>query len=309
MSLEKLPQLDRIFLTDAGLETDLIFNHGIDLPLFASITLLSSASGISALERYFRSFLDLAACKKCGLVLESATWRASPDWAAPLGLTPQEMDTLNLSAIALLKRLQAEYRDTVPAIVVSGCIGPRGDGYDPGTVMAPEAARIYHAHQVGLLASAQVDQLTAITMTNVPEAIGIALASSAVGVPVAISFTVETDGRLPTGETLGQAISAVDQATGTYPAYYMINCAHPSHFQTVLESGGDWVQRVRGVRANASRCSHAELDVMTELDRGDALELANQYRELRQRHPQITVLGGCCGTDLSHLVAISNACL
>ncbi|MDZ4139304.1 MAG: homocysteine S-methyltransferase family protein [Erythrobacter sp.] len=305
----KLPQLESIFLTDAGLETDIMFNHGIDLPSFASITLLASANGVSALESYFRGFLDLAARKKCGIVLESATWRASPDWAEPLGLTRQELGALNTAAIAMLKRLQKEYQAAVPAIVISGCIGPRGDGYDPGRIMGVEEARAYHAHQIELLASAHADQITAITMTNVPEAIGIALAASAVNVPVAISFTVETDGRLPTGEGLSEAIAAVDQATAEYPAYYMINCAHPSHFGSVLENGADWVRRIRGVRANASRCSHAELDVMTELDRGDADELATEYRELRQRFPQLTVLGGCCGTDLSHVAAIAEACL
>lgn len=304
-----LPQLERLCLTDAGLETDLIYNQGLELPLFASVTLLGSPAGKAALKTYFRGFLDLAADRGCGIVLESATWRASPDWAAPLGLALSELDALNEDAIALLMQFRAEYADRIADIAISGCIGPRGDGYDPGQIMEAEQARAYHAHQIGLLAAAGVDLVSAITMTNPPEAIGIALAAREAGIPAAISFTVETDGRLPSGETLEAAIGAVDAATGGYPAYFMINCAHPSHFSTVLESNADWSMRIRGLRANASRCSHAELDVMTELDRGDAEALAGDYRDLRARFPQITVLGGCCGTDLAHIKAIADACL
>ncbi|MCL9998541.1 MAG: homocysteine S-methyltransferase family protein [Erythrobacter sp.] len=309
MPQARLPQLQSIFLTDAGLETDLIFNHGIDLPHFASIALLASASGTSALENYFRDFLDLAVRKNCGIVLESATWRASPDWAEPLGLTGPELDSLNQAAIIMLQRLREEYRAALPAIVISGCIGPRGDGYDPGRIMTVDEAQTYHTHQTGRLVAAGADQVSGITMTNVPEAIGIALAARAAQSPVALSFTVENDGRLPTGQSLASAIAAVDAATEAYPAYYMINCAHPTHFDAVLASGGDWVGRIGGLRANASRCSHAELDAMQDLDKGNAIELAADYGRLRERFPHINVLGGCCGTDLSHVAAIAEACI
>lgn len=309
MALTKLPQLESIFLTDAGLETDIIFNRGIDLPYFASITLLQSQEGRLALEEYFRGFLNLAARKRCGLILESATWRASTDWAEPLGLSLTELDALNFGAIELLKELRNEFEAIVPSIVISGCLGPRGDGYDPGKIMTEDEAETYHAHQSQILASAGADLLTAITMTNVPEAIGIAMAAKRLRIPVSISFTVETDGRLPTGESLSDAVNAVDRATNSSPAYYMINCAHPSHFATALEAGTGWTSRIRGVRSNASRCSHAELDAMTELDRGDTKELAAQHKELRQRFPHINVLGGCCGTDLLHVTAIAEACL
>lgn len=201
-------------------------------PHFASITLLASPEGVATLERYFRSFLDLAVRKKCGIVLESATWRASPDWAEPLGYSGSELDSLNSEAIALLQRLRDEYRAELPGIVISGCIGPRGDGYDPEWIMTVNEAQAYHAHQIGKLVTAGVDQVSAITMTNVPEAIGTVLAAGALSIPVAISFTLETDGRLPTGETLGAAIAAVDAVTDGYSAYFMINCAHlssPAH--------------------------------------------------------------------------------
>ena len=309
MDSASLPQLQRPFLTDAGLETDIVFNRGIDLPHFASITLLRSESGRSALDQYFRGFLELAQRFGSGLILESATWRASPDWAEPLGLTRDDLDGLNREAIAMLTGLRDQHASRANPIIVSGCIGPRGDGYDPGRIMSAEEAENYHLHQASILMAAGADMLSAITMTNVPEAIGVTRAARRIEAPVAISFTVETDGRLPTGEDLRDAVRAVDEATGAGPAYYMINCAHPTHFASSLERDADWTARIRGVRANASRCSHAELDTMTELDRGDPTELAALHRQLRDSFPQITILGGCCGTDLSHVRAIAEACL
>ena len=309
MTREPLRQLEHMFLTDAGLETDILFNRGIDLPHFASIVLFRSEVGRRALDDYFRGFLDLARRSGTGFILESATWRASPDWAQPLGLDTSELDELNRAAIAMLIALRDEYRsDTLP-IVVSGCIGPRGDGYDPGRIMSVVEAATYHSHQAGVLAAAGADMLSAITMTNIPEAIGVANTARALAIPVAISFTVETDGRLPTGDQLGAAISMVDEATGDYPAYFMINCAHPTHFAATMDDGAAWTARIRGVRANASRCSHAELDAMTELDIGDPHELAAHYHDLCRRFPRITVLGGCCGTDLRHVAAIAAACV
>ena len=301
-----LPQLERLFLTDGGIETDLIYNRGIDLPFFASILLLRSAEGEAAVDGYIRPYLDLARRQGTGFELMSATWRASPDWAADFGLTQDELDGLNRKSIESLRSLQEEYRD-VPT-VVSGCIGPRGDGYDPGRIMSVEEARDYHRRQVSTLAHAGADLITALTMTNIPEAAGLALAAKALEVPVAVSFTVETDGRLPTGDTLESAIAAVDEATGSYPAYYMINCAHPDHFAGALREGGDAIRRIRGLRANASRCSHAELDAMTELDDGNPEELGRLHRQIRETLPGITLLGGCCGTDLRHVAAIAEAC-
>ena len=301
-----LPHLDRLFLTDGGIETDLIYNRGIDLPFFASIMLLRTHEGEAALDDYFRPYLDLARRLGTGFELVSASWRASPDWALQFGITEEELDDLNRKSIDRLRSLQSEYAD-VPTIV-TGCIGPRGDGYDPGRIMSVDEARDYHRRQVSTLACAGADQIAAITMTNIPEATGIALAAKSLDVPVVIAFTVETDGILPTGDTLQDAIAAVDTATGSYPAYYMINCAHPDHFAGALREGGEAIRRIRGIRANASRCSHAELDAMTELDDGNPEELGRLYREIREALPGITVLGGCCGTDVRHIEAIAEAC-
>ena len=303
-----LPQLDRLFLTDAGLESDMIFNKGIDLPCFSSLTLLSTADGRQALDRYFREFLELARRTGAGCLLETATWRASSDWAEPLGLSLGELDRFNRDAVMLLLALRDEYASASLPVVVSGCIGPRGDGYDPGKIMSYAKAADYHARQATVLANAGADMLSAITMSNVNEAVGVTRAAERTGLPVAVSFTVETDGRLPTGDRLGDAIAEVDDVTAAYPAYYMVNCAHPAHFTEVLLEGGEWTQRLRGLRANASRCSHAELDAMTTLDDGDPVELGELYRQLRERLPQLSVLGGCCGTDIRHVTAIAEAC-
>jgi S-methylmethionine-dependent homocysteine/selenocysteine methylase len=267
--------------------------------------LLRTEDGRAALSRYFRDFLELARRQDAGCLLETATWRASRDWAPRLGLTVDELGSLNRNAVRLLQDLKNNHSDV--DVIVSGCLGPRGDGYDPGTIMSAEEASDYHGWQAEILAREGADMLSAITMTNVNEAIGVARAAERTGRPVAISFTVETDGLLPTGATLEQAIGEVDRATDAYPAYYMINCAHPTHFAAVLQGGGSWVDRIQGIRANASRCSHAELDAMTELDDGNPEELGQEYRELRRRLPQLTVLGGCCGTDIRHVTAIAEA--
>jgi S-methylmethionine-dependent homocysteine/selenocysteine methylase len=126
--------------------------------------------------------------------------------------------------------------------------------------------------------------------------------------PVAISFTVETDGRLATGQPLRAAIEQVDDMTAGYPVYYMLNCAHPSHFDAALAEGGAWVARIRGLRANASRLSHAELDALPAPDPGDPEELGRAYACLKRRLPQLNVFGGCCGTDQRHLEHIAAAC-
>lgn len=304
----RLPQLDRLFLTDAGLESEMIFTRGFDLPCFSAIMLLTTENGRQALDLYFRDFLALARESGTGLVLESATWRASPDWAEPLGLSQGQLDALNRQAITMLLDLKREFASADLPIVVSGCHGPRGDGYDPGRIMSFDEAADYHARQASVLAEAGADMLSAITMTNVNEAVGIVRSAEKVGLPVAVSFTVETDGTLPAGGPLGAAIAEVDERTGGYAAYYMVNCAHPTHFARDLLAGGDWVRRVRGLRANASRCSHVELEAMTTLDDGDPAELGREYGELRARLPHLTVLGGCCGTDIRHVTEIARAC-
>jgi S-methylmethionine-dependent homocysteine/selenocysteine methylase len=303
-----LPQTgDDIFLSDGGIETTLIFLDGLELPSFAAFDLLRTREGRAALERYYAPYVALAKRERRGLVLESATWRSNPEWGAALGYSPEALDAVNADAIELMRAIrEAEETPTSP-MVLSGCIGPRGDGYAPDRHMSAAEAEAYHGRQVRVFEAAGVDLVTAITMTYLEEGVGVARAAKAARVPAVISFTVETDGRLRTGMGLGEAIEACDAATGGYPAYYMVNCAHPTHFRDRL-TGGDWIGRIGGIRANASKMSHAELDEAPELDPGDPEELGRDYRALMAVLPRLRVLGGCCGTDHRHIGEISRAC-
>ncbi|MDT5014477.1 MAG: homocysteine S-methyltransferase [Mycobacterium sp.] len=305
---ERLPQTTGkgLFVTDGGLETELVFHDGIDLPCFAAFPLLDDPDRRARLRRYYDGYLDIARNFGAGFIVETPTWRANPDWAAQLGYSPEQLDAANRSAVALAEDVRAAATADGITAVVSGCVGPRGDGYDPGEAMTPEEAERYHAGQIGTFANTTADQVTAITMTNAEEAIGIVRAAAAAGIPAAISFTVETDGRLPTGQPLREAIEQVDAATESGAAYFMVNCAHPTHFADVLEQDGPW-QRLVGLRANASQKSHAELDEAAELDEGDPTDLGARHVTLRDRLPAVTVLGGCCGTDARHVAAICSA--
>lgn len=304
----RLPQLDdQLFITDGGLETTMIFLEHLDLPLFASFCLLKTDEGTAKLEEYFSRYATMARSHHVGLILEAPTWRASPDWGAKLGYDAAALAEVNRKAIALLAKLRERYETSDTPTVISGNLGPRGDGYRPEARMTPDEARQYHQPQVATFAQTEADMVAAFTMNYIEEAIGITLAAKACAMPVAISFTTETDGKLPTGDALEAAIRRTDEATSCYPEYYMINCAHPAHFMDALRNGGDWLQRIRGLRANASRRSHAELDECSDLDDGDPEELGRLYGDLRMVLPQLTVVGGCCGTDHRHVDAILHA--
>jgi S-methylmethionine-dependent homocysteine/selenocysteine methylase len=303
-----LPQLSGCpFITDGGLETTLVFLEGLDLPCFAAFPLVLTEEGRAQLTRYFAPYLAEAAQRGVGIVLDTPTWRANADWAAKLGYGPQRLREINRLSVDYVASLRDVHEGVAP-VVLNGVIGPRGDGYAVGAAMTEAEAEAYHALQAEAFRDSPADMISAITMTYAEEAIGITRAARRCGLPVAISFTVETDGRLPSGQPLREAIEQTDAATGAYPAYYMINCAHPDHFRGVLEDGA-WLDRIGGLRANASRKSHAELDASTELDIGDPAELGRQYDALRSRLRHLCVLGGCCGTDHRHIQAICEACL
>jgi len=304
MTAPTLPQLigDSTFLTDGGLETTLVFLDGMELPDFASFPLLGSEDGRAHLDRYFAPYLDLAERTGAGFVLDTATWRANPDWGARLGCDE--------ATLAEVNRLAADYaaglaRNRTVPIVLNGVLGPRGDGYVVGETMTVDEAASYHSLQARAFAAAGVQMMTALTMTYADEAIGVVEAAKQVDVPVVVSFTVETDGRLPSGQDLGEAIREVDAQTDAAAAYFMVNCAHPTHFAQVLENDEPWVGRVQGIRANSSTMSHAELDEAEELDRGYVAGLARAYGELDRTLPHLRVAGGCCGTDIEHLTAIA----
>ena len=303
----QLPQLSgETFITDGGMETTFIFAEGIALPDFASFILLEDPTGLDVLRAYYRSYLEIAAQHGVGIVLDTPTWRANPDWGDRLGYSAAELADVDRRGVALLEELRATV-DGVPHVIISGCIGPRGDGYRVDNEMSAEEAQRYHEPQVAAFAGTAADLVSALTLTYAGEAVGVARAARDAGIPSVISFTVETDGRLPSGQALGEAIEEVDDQTQGAVAYFMINCAHPTHFAHVLEGDGGWRGRIRGLRANASDKSHAELDEAEELDSGDPAALARQYRELQTRLPSLTVVGGCCGTDHRHIAEICAA--
>ncbi|MFT4264712.1 MAG: homocysteine S-methyltransferase family protein [Nocardioides sp.] len=293
--------LDGSWVTEGGLETDLIFHHGLDLPDFAAFPLLEEDDGAALLRRYYADYAAIARTARAGLLLETPTWRANPGWGRGLGYDDAALDRLNRAAVALVRAVLEEA--DVPAVRVSGCVGPRGDGYVASDADA-DAAADYHRAQVRSLADAGADLVHAMTMTAPAEAIGVVRAARSAGVPVAVSFTVETDGRLPDGSTLAEAVRAVDAAD---PAdFYGLNCAHPTHVLAALD-GGAWQERLTFVRPNASTLSHAELDVMEELDSGDLPLLVRTTHELLAQLPGVAVLGGCCGTDRRHVAALWEA--
>lgn len=299
--MTSLPQLaGRPVVTDGGLETDLIFHHGVELPDFASFVLVDDERGRDLLVGYYDQYVDIARRAGAAVQLETPTWRASADWGARLGYSADDLRRVNRDAVALLQRVRD--RAGVDTFLVSGNLGPRGDGYVAGDQVDPGEAADYHAPQIEAFADAGADLVTVLTLTGPGEAIGIVRAARSAGLPVAVSFTVEQDGRLPDGTPLAKAITDVDAAGG--PDYFMVNCAHPTHMAQAFAEPGDWAARIVGLRANASSSSHEELDAATELDEGDPAELTAAQDALRPHLPNLTLLGGCCGTDARHVAAM-----
>ena len=286
-----------------------MFLEGVQLPMFASFPLAVDEAGCARLCRYYAPYLAIARERGLGFILDTPTWRANADWAKLLGYGPTALACVNRRAVALLEAIREEADHPAP-LVISGVVGPRGDGYRPTACMTTHEAQEYHHAQLATFAETAADMVSAVTLNYPEEALGIARAAADVGLPLVLSFTLETDGLLPSGGSLRDAIAKVDDATAGFPAYYMINCAHPRHFEHILhEDGGDWLARIRGIRANASTRSHAELDEAIELDIGDPGQLGQEYRSIQQILPHLCVMGGCCGTDHRHIRAICEAVL
>jgi homocysteine S-methyltransferase len=303
-----LPSLDsdRLFVADGGLETTMIFDHGIELPCFASFLLLRDEAGREALRRYYRDYIAIARRHRLGFVLDTPTWRASRDWGDQLGYSSDDLAAVNRCAAELAAAIREEASQPDTPIVVCGTIGPRGDAYEAAEEMSAAEAEAYHSEQIGTFADAGVEMVSAYTLPYGAEAVGIVRAAAAAAIPVTISFTVETDGPLPSGQPLGEAIESVDAETEGAARYFMVNCAHPTHFAAAVEAGGAWLRRLGGVRCNASRRSHSELDEAAELDRGDPRELGALYKELKPHLSAVRVLGGCCGTGTPHIASICD---
>lgn len=302
-----LPQLQgQQFITDGGLETTLIFHSNIDLPHFAAFDLYNREGGPELLKTYYEDYIRVAQKHNLAFILESATWRCNSNWGYKLGYDPQSLSSINTRAIEQLEELRRKHQNSQP-FVISGCIGPADDGYFPGDIMTIEEATEYHTPQVIDFSNSGADMVSAFTMNYSAEALGIVLAAKNAGIPVCISFTVETNGRLPSNESLQEVIESIDAHTDQYPAYYMINCAHPDHFKDIFSSKAVWQSRIQGVRANASEKSHEELDNSDTLDSGDKHKLVSGFREIRSLLPGLNIVGGCCGTDHSHIEALCSA--
>lgn len=306
MRLEALKNTRRFFLTDGGLETFMIFEKGFDLPCFSAAVLLETAKGRAALTAYFERYIALARETGRGFVMDAPTWRAGAAWAGPLGLSLADTIAINGRAVDFVADFRARHEADDLPILINGLVGPAGDAYAPGTMLSQEKSLSTHAPQIHALGRAGVDMISAMTLTHAGEASGIATAAHEIDVPVAISFTLETDGCLPSGQPLGEAILEVDEATDAAPIYYMINCAHPDHFRHVLDRFEPWTARIGGLRVNASRLSHAELDEAESLDDGDPIELGQLNAALLTLLPNIRVIGGCCGTDDRHVGCIAR---
>lgn len=303
---KQLPQLqNQVCLTDGGLETVLIFQKGMDLPEFAAFTLLDRPDGEETFTTYLDDYIEIARKHEFGLLLESPTWRSNSDWGQKLGYDDKALDAIDQKAIGVLERIRRERETGTSPMPISGCIGPRGDGYSPSAMMSVTEATNYHRRQVRAFGESAADLITGLTMTYADEAIGLTQAAQSAEIPIAISFTVETDGRLPSGERLAAAIEHCDAETNGYASYFMINCAHPTHFRETVEQLGDAALRLGGVRANASKMSHEELDNAEQLDRGCAEELASDMMDLRGLAPHLNVVGGCCGTDHEHIAQMA----
>ncbi len=300
-----LPQLKgKLFLGYCGMETDLIFNRGVDLPGFAAYTLLETEAGREILRGYCSDLIALARRCGAGVILESPSWVANRDRGAAIGYSAERLRQLNRAGIELISDMRNKHED-VPT-VLSCSIGPRADAYAPESYMSASEAERYHSEQIESVVDTDVDMIGAYTLCYPEEAIGIVRAARHAELPVVIGFTVETDGKLPNGHSLADAIGAVDTATDNATAYYVINCAHPDHFSNSL-TDAPWMDRITGVIANASRRSHAELDESEVLDDGDPVELGSLIGNLRRRFPHLKVVGGCCGTDMRHMESIAES--
>ena len=297
------------FITDGGIETHIIFNVGVELPHFSTFPLNDSATGREVIRRYYRDYLPVARAAGRSFLFATDSWRASPDWADRLGYDRALLKQNNVTSVALCAELAEEFAAAGVESAIAGVLGPRRDAWQYDAGMTVAEAFDYHSPQVEAFAGTAATSLHAYTLTNTPEAIGIARSAEQAILPVVLSFTVETNGALPGGKPLGTVIAEVDEATGGYPAYFMLNCAHPRHFIRELQGGASWVGRIGGLRANASTKSHAELDASPELDIGDIAGLAADHAELLPLLSNLQLIGGCCGTDHRHIAAICTRCL
>ncbi|PMG07031.1 homocysteine methyltransferase [Vibrio breoganii] len=284
-----------------GIDTELLFTHNQPLPGYASYPLLAKSSTRAIIEKMYIDLIALAKRYQTAVILDAMTWIASSQRGAMIGLNEHQLRDFNLDAIDLMAQVRDRCGD-LPTLL-SAQIGPREDGYQANNQMSANESLGYHSTQIDTYKLTKADFITASTLSYPEEAAGIVLAAKSANIPVVVSFTVELDGNLPNGESLEDAIAKVDGLTKRYASYFMINCAHPSHFSHSFTQQ-PWEQRIKGIVVNASKCSHAELDRCETLDSGDPFTLGKEVAEICRQNTQISVVGGCCGTNLDHLEQI-----
>jgi S-methylmethionine-dependent homocysteine/selenocysteine methylase len=296
----------QLFLTDGGIETEIMYKWGFDLPHFAMYPLLDNADATAAMRGMYRRYLDVVAKHGLSALMGGLDYRASPDWGALLGYSREGLAEANLRSITFLRELATEYGDNIPQILIAGYVGPRGDAYKVNRTMTEAEAEDYHAVQLATLKAGDVDLAWAFTFNNIPEAIGAARAAARIEVPLAISFTVDGTSRLKSGPSLAEAVETVDAETGeAAPAFYTLNCSHPVEFEPGLTPGA-WIGRVRGFRPNASKKDKIALCKLGHLEEGDPFELGCLMGDLARRYLHMDIWGGCCGTGDVHLDEIAR---
>jgi S-methylmethionine-dependent homocysteine/selenocysteine methylase len=300
------PQKDgRIYLSEGGTETEISYKYGFELPEFAMFPLLDNPEAVSQMQGMYRKYLDVVAKHGMCALIGGLDYRASPDWGKLLGYSPQGLAEANHKSIDFLREVASEYASDIPEILIQGLIGPRGDAYERNISISENEAEDYHSIQLTTLKEANVDLALAITFNNVSESIGVARAAKKIGVPLAISLSLDSTSKLNSGPSLAEAITTIDAETDLAPEFYLINCSHPLEYEPAIESG-DWINRVRGVRPNASKMEKIELCQIGHLEDGDPVELGAQCGDLARRYPHMDIWGGCCGTWDTHLDQIAK---
>ena len=303
---KKLPQLQgRNMTCGGGFETWLQYVDGFTLRHFCAFELLNDERGVACLTDYHRKLVEAAVENGFGVINEGLHYRASRDWGELIGFSKEALEEINIRGIEFYKDFAREYDSPETPMIVGGVIGPRGDAYNVGRTPDAAEAEDYHSEQILTFKKAGADVVTAATFSSIEEATGLARAAKSADMPVVISFFVARGGKLKGGETLEEAISAVDAATESAPAYYMINCTHPSEFTPGL-TDGDWTRRLGGFMPNAVAMETLDLCKLGHLEDGDPEELGGQMADLARRFPHINVWGGCCGTDGRHIGQITR---
>ena len=299
----------KTFITEGGVETHMQYKRGHELRHFCLFDLMNDPKAVADLRAYHEGIIEVALKHKTGAVLDGIHYRSSRDWGELLGYSTEGLEDIVVQGIEFYKDLAREFATDDSPMPVSGVVGPRGDAYSVGKVMNATESEDYHSEQVETMRNAGADMITALTFSQVEEAIGVVRAAQSTGIPVVVSFTLGADGNLKIGSSFGDAIEAVDKATDSGPIYYMINCTHPVDFAPAFETPGDWTNRLGGFRPNASSLDHGVLCSLGHLEEGDPVELGQQMAGMARRFPHLNVWGGCCGTDYDHIDAIVTAVL